>query len=373
MPRRPIANVPLLLLSVLCALALVEALTAVFHPQRILQSKAEDIFFTQYDPEIGWVNREGASGTYRPNPETRATTVRINEQGFRGDGVSIPKPPGSRRVLLLGDSNTFGYGMEEEERFSDLLSERLPGNHEVANLGVFGYGTDQELLLFQRVGRIFEPDIVVLGFSAGDVSDNMSSINATYSKPYFRLEAGGGLTLKNTPVPRSLIYMRGDSRGSRLKGLIYRNSHLFRLIMYRLVSSDLYMPGSVLEMTREEGLKTTVALLNRLRDACRGGRAGGARLVVLLIPHETWVAASSAGAGAKAGYYSVFNRMLTGSGIAVVDTSDALVSSQMKGTPVFLANDPVHLNARGNELAAEALYQGLLKHGLIEETGSAGK
>jgi lysophospholipase L1-like esterase len=354
-------NAVLVAVSAFTGFLLVELLIALLSPQPVTHAAAPDIFFIRYDGRLGWANKEGASGRYKPAPGIPATTVRINGQGLRGGPVPVDKKPGIRRILMLGDSNTFGYGVEEEERFSDLLEGRLPRNHEVLNLGVFGYGTDQEALLFEQEGLGYQPDIVVLGFSAGDLSINMNSINAGYPKPFFRKE-GDGLTLHNTPVPRSSPYMRSRSRVSPVKSRLYRHSHLYRLILTRFALFNKYMFNSVPEMSGEEGMDTTVAIIKRLDALCR---KNGCRLAVLLISHETWVAAESR-RGARVGYYPALSQILPRLGIPVIDPSGVFAHRYGQGEKLFLPNDPVHLNARGNGLAAEALHNGLIRLGLVE-------
>lgn len=358
--RNIIINSILVVAGIVLGAVLIEAGVALLSPQAVLVTRAPDIFFITYDEELGWINKKGASGRYEPSVDIPPTTVRINAIGFRGGPVSVEKPPGTRRILVLGDSNSFGYGVEEEQRYSDLLAGSLPKGYEVLNFGVFGYGTDQAALLFERNGLMFKPDIVVLGFSAGDVSDNMSSINGGYSKPFFRIE-GNRLMLKNIPVPGPSIFRRSSSRGSSMKDFLYRHSHLYRLLFTRLTASHMYTPDSVLEMDKEEGMETTVAILNSLNELCR---MNGCRLVVLLIPHGKWVKAAQTMQEGSIGYYGALRSILPRFGITVIDTTDALVKHSAENT-VFLQNDPVHLTISGNEVVADILYRGLLQHGLL--------
>lgn len=364
--RNIVINSILVVSSIVLGAVLIETGVAFISPQAVVVTRAPDIFFITYDEELGWINKKGASGPYVPSPDIPATAVRINDAGLRGGPVSVQKPPGTRRVLILGDSNSFGYGVEEEQRFSNLLAKVLPDSYEVLNSGVFGYGTDQEALLYERDGLAFDPDIVVLGFSAGDVSDNMSSINGGYSKPFFRLEENR-LVLKNTPVPRSSTYRRSSSQGSSIKNFLYQHSHLYRLLFTRLTASHLYTPDSVLEMNEEEGMETTMAIINSLNQLCR---MNGSRLVVLLIPHGRWIKGAQTMPGGSAGYYGVVRSILTGLGITVIDTTEGLIERN-RDNPVFFEKDPVHLNSAGNRVVAEILYSGLERLGLLREAPSS--
>ena len=61
--------------------------------------------------------------------------------------------------------------MELEQIFASLLESRS-GHYEIVNLGVEGYGTDQELLLLEHEGLAYSPDVVVLNFCIDNDSIN---------------------------------------------------------------------------------------------------------------------------------------------------------------------------------------------------------
>jgi lysophospholipase L1-like esterase len=356
-----IVNATLFIISAIGGILLVEVSIALFSPQKVFQTKAPGAFFVRYDEEIGWTNKEGTEGIFSPSDDIPAAMVRINKSGLREKEVSIEKPSGANRILVLGDSNTFGYGIDEKQRFSNLLSERLPNSQEVVNFGVFGFGTDQEALLFEREGLRYRPDIVILAFSAGDLSDNMSSINSGVSKPFFNIE-GNTLVLRNTPVPKSSPLMRVQSRTSGIKHYLYNHSHLYRLLLYKIISLNLYMSDTVREMSEEEGINTTLAIIKGLDNMCR---ANECQLIVLLISHGEWVKALKTRPGRSPGYYPFLKNLLTGMDISVIDTTDAFVNHDEGDQPLFFEKDPVHLTANGNKLVADMLHHSLLQQGLV--------
>jgi len=100
--------------------------------------------------------------------------ARTNSLGFRDiREYTIPKPPGTVRIIVLGDSVTFGHGATFETSYPYLLEQRLRSwnpqvKWEVWNLGVPGYNTAQELAYLNEVGERYEPDLVVVGFFSND-------------------------------------------------------------------------------------------------------------------------------------------------------------------------------------------------------------
>lgn len=151
--------------------------------------------FDVFDPLLGWRSK--------PNLRDRVAfgnkILNTNSLGLRGDReYDRVTPAGTTRILVLGDSFTFGDEVNDSETFCHYLSEMLP-DAEVMNFGMHGYGHDQMLLLYREVGRRYQPDVVVLAFVYSDIYRNLLRFR-DYAKPRFVLE-DGGLRLDNSPVP----------------------------------------------------------------------------------------------------------------------------------------------------------------------------
>lgn len=104
--------------------------------------------------------------------------ISTNALGLRGPDVTQPKPAGEVRLLALGDSVTFGWGLRGEDAYpaqlASLLATLRPAQHfEVINAGVSGYGTWQELLWLQDDGNALQPDIVIVQLHLNDAADNL--------------------------------------------------------------------------------------------------------------------------------------------------------------------------------------------------------
>lgn len=98
--------------------------------------------------------------------------VVTNNLGFRDGPFRAEKPAGVRRVLLLGDSLTFGKGMPVEHRFSDLLRARAPRRVELLNAGDLGCSVECELEVLKQL-LPHSPDLVILQPSGNDMDQSM--------------------------------------------------------------------------------------------------------------------------------------------------------------------------------------------------------
>jgi len=123
------------------------------------------------------VDTEGLVFALKPGIDTCfvGARTRTNSHGLRGlREYERTKVPGTFRILLLGDSQTFGHGVEFEETFGqrleDSLQSRLVGKTiEVINTGVNGYNLYQEAAYFTQVGIGYDPDIVLILFITNDL------------------------------------------------------------------------------------------------------------------------------------------------------------------------------------------------------------
>jgi lysophospholipase L1-like esterase len=156
----------------------------------------------RYDARLGWFPLERSGGFLTVNVRIFA---RHNSQGFRDREHGVKTKP---RIAFLGDSYVWGYDVDERQRFTELVQARLP-SREIVNLGVSGYGNDQEYLLLRDRFDTFSPDLVFIVFCADNDHWNNDSNNVYegYFKPYFLVE-NGALALRGVPVPRSVNYVR---------------------------------------------------------------------------------------------------------------------------------------------------------------------
>ena len=194
--KRVLQNIALFLGFFLIALIAVEFFIRAFFPH-IKPSFSERSLWVA-DSQLGWKHPKNMQTMFYH--QDFAINVQSNENGFRNQLTPLAKKT-KPRLLIIGDSYTWGFGVEEEERFSDIIQKRHP-EWEIINAGMPCYGSDQSLIYLENIGIHYQPDAVLYVLFSNDFTDNSKSLNCWYKKPYFIIK-NGELVLKNYPVPQS--------------------------------------------------------------------------------------------------------------------------------------------------------------------------
>ncbi len=135
-------------------------------PEALLQ--LGQILYRVEDPQI----------LYRLIPNTRGVFGRplsINSHGWRGRETTIEKPPGTFRLLGVGDSTMFGWQIDQHDSVLDLLERDLQAmvgdatRVEAINLSVPTYNSAQEAAVFLTDGLALKPDAVLMQFDINDL------------------------------------------------------------------------------------------------------------------------------------------------------------------------------------------------------------
>jgi lysophospholipase L1-like esterase len=155
--------------------------------------------FTRYDRLLGWHGKENAENDFEW-VDTRHHVVQ-NRFGYRGSEYEYQRTQ-KRRISVLGDSFVWGFGVEDRDIFTSIMEQRSNGSIEVINMGVSGYGNDQEYLLWHEKGYLWKPDdVIVVIMIDSDLQDNIFPMRYGYPKPVFQIDEKGNLVLTNFPVP----------------------------------------------------------------------------------------------------------------------------------------------------------------------------
>jgi len=136
--------------------------------------RSTDLLFNPYRPDgrTGFALRASADAVQSTGEYSVA--VHVNALGLRGPERTLGKPPTRARILVLGDSFAFGFGVAQDETFSSELEHRLGERGlrvEVLSSGVPGWSLDNELVYLRTEGFDLEPDLILLASCENDLSD----------------------------------------------------------------------------------------------------------------------------------------------------------------------------------------------------------
>ncbi len=194
------------------------------------------LFAPQIVPPLDGLFIADPATAYRLKPDVRvpfrfaegSPVFITNDQGLREDHTVGPPTLGRTRLLNIGDSFTFGMGVNAAQAFPQLLDGlTVSGNRvESINAGVFGYGTDNEAAWLHTYGWPLQPRIVVIGFFVGnDVKDTMLGMDKTTVDAAGRLIA----TDKSKQAMQNAdgTDLGTATTGGGIKGRLEANSHAY--------------------------------------------------------------------------------------------------------------------------------------------------
>jgi hypothetical protein len=292
------------------------------------------------DDELGWTMRADRSNA----------TESINSLGLRGSReVEYARKDGTKRAVVIGDSFTFGLGVPDDATYCARLEARVPGV-EVINMGVNGYGTDQQFLQWQREGTKFDPDLVLIGVYVPDFHRNALSVRE-FPKPRFFVD-GGKLVPSATSLPkaRESLDEHRDSCGSGVR------------LLHALGYARRWLAGTEPDEPFEEKAALMHGILELLRDSTA---KHGAKLGVLVIPDKSYRDYLD---------HERIERVIEGAaaelGIPLLNLTDELIERQRahEGDPAYEPDyDPVHghWSEAGHDAAAERITRFVRENELL--------
>jgi lysophospholipase L1-like esterase len=284
-------------------------------------------------------------------------SYRINADGFRDGPYARRKPPGTFRIVVLGDSVAFGFGVQAEETFPKQLEQLLrvrlaPADVEVLNLGVNGYNPYTEAMLFVDVGVDYEADLVLVQFCPNDLGDPTLFESTAQIAIDFPVEA--------FPDP-------GRKRRPTLPERACRGLRTCMLIGHVLAGWE---DGPTVDDVRAAGMpvvgdRELAWLRRRYAEIATAARAHGAAFALLVVPMPPAVE------GRPAPLHERIVTLARDAGWTTVDPLPALQEATARDhVAVFLPRDPWHLTPGGHRIVAAAIVTELARSHLLPEAGS---
>jgi GDSL-like lipase/acylhydrolase family protein len=292
----------------------------------------------QFDELRGWAL----------NPSYSSEQLSTNSSGLRASQEYEvgPRTSDVQRLLLLGDSFTYGEGVANEETFAHILESDLLSGWEVINMAVQGYGTDQQLLTYDHFGKKYEADIVLLGFYVGDYYRNTMTFKV-YSKPIFT-KSNGIFKVSNLPLQRPEELYRDYELGVREIGYPWYQSMIYHYLDERISRI------STRNITENDPEWEVLAWM--MKKFTENIRSENARPYWVVIPHRGVLTGETRYSPLK-GLMKEWARQLN---LPYLDLSSTFCENFQKDPGSMLYRDidiGGHLSAYGHKVVAESLYE----------------
>jgi lysophospholipase L1-like esterase len=279
--------------------------------------------------------------------------VRINSHGTRGPEFNPAKPAQTLRILSLGDSKTFGWGLTESETYSGRLQELLQshfGNQrrvEVVNAGVNAYSYPQMHAYFREYGLRFQPDLVLVADA------NLWTQFSGDNSPEFVEAFMRRVQLKN--------FLRRFATYHYI--VEYQLKEVYERTRSRFIPVD---PKSDALFKEQQKSDPDAFFRRHIEDLCRLAVSNRVQPVLIYIPALDDLLATNAVTAHSTNATNTTSQLARALRakqqvhqdlkVPLIDLSPQLRAGNKA---LYLDADPVHLNAAGNAIIAQTLFQSI--------------
>lgn len=260
--------------------------------------------------------------------------VHVNSRGVRGPEFTVPKPPGVIRILSLGDSKTFGWGVADAETYSARLQQALQEQVgatpriEVINAGVNAWSYPQLKVFLREHGLAYQPDYVLIADA------NLWTQFSEDSDPAFVDKMLSRVRLKNL-LRRSAVFHFV---------IEVQLAHVYQKYRTKFIPIDPKQD----QLFKEAQKADPDALFRQaIEDTCQIATQGGAKPVMMFIPRQ-----DDLREGKESSVQTSKREICQRRGIPWIDLS-ADLKPQVES--VFLEGDLVHLTVEGNAIVGKRL------------------
>jgi lysophospholipase L1-like esterase len=316
-----------------------------------------------YDKRLGWVLAPDWQGRHHHYDFDAAYST--NGYGFRGPFPEAQEGTTSAGLYaVLGDSFTFGLGVNDEETFVSRLNQGAQGDRRYLNLSVVGFSTDQECLLLEERAVMFRPGVVVVVvYLANDLLDNTLAfpVQAEHAKPYFE-QTTEGLILRQVPVPASTKppELRGQTLGTMILGQnggdVGRvRTWLNGLEWVRRMGMTRLGAGLAIDFAPrvQPQIDLFRSIVSRMERVCASHNA---TLVLSLLPGRSFIEHPG---GLSARYQDYLRRQIVAepgaAGVQVIDLASLMLDRHGREGGRWYYPNEGHLTPLGNQVVADLL------------------
>jgi len=288
----------------------------------------------QPDPKLYW--------RLKPNQDCYTKVdhqpVHINSHGTRGPEFTAEKPANTIRILSLGDSRTFGWGLPDEKTYSRQLERLLQQNVgsgktvEVINAGVNAWSFPQMQVFFRDFGLKWSPDFVILGEA------NLWTQFSEKNSDEFVKKFMSRVRLKNL-LRRCAIYHFA---------IEVKLQAFYQRYRTKFIPVD---PKQDQFFKEQQQSDPDAVFRTAIEQVCQTAQSNGVKPVLLFLPTLDELSSTN-----ESRVFVVKRAVSHRLNVPLVDLTPEL---EKGGKTLYLEADPVHLNAVGNEIVARRLFESI--------------
>ncbi len=261
-------------------------------------------------------------------------SIAINSFGLRGPEWGTDKPAGVRRVMALGDSSVYGFGVEDDEVFTARMDQALGDSVQVINSAVPGYSTYQTINLLQIRSLSLQPDLILIGCIWSD--NNFDSF-----------------------VDRELLaaYSSFRNRHARTLHGLLSSSALYTILDYKLRVLRTFPEERRVGWMVGRGEKigerrvSIQEYAHNLETIVELAHAVAAEVAFMVLPNREDLTTTYESGAAWDPYRQVMRDTATRHGAPVMELPEHFIASDIDAEQLFL--DEMHPTALGHRLWAE--------------------
>ena len=321
-------------------------------------------------------------------PGSFETRVTINSQRFRGTShnYALRPAPGTVRIMAMGDSFTWGLGVNDSETYpaqlEAILNNRTVKVHgptvEAINSGQIGTATGDQALFYDRWSSQFHPQLVILQVFTNDVQED-------YVRQLFSIDAEGNA------VPQPIVSRQIVGRAFTLfrladffPGYSFLSQHSQLLNLFRDVGTRIASARSVRRTGNQEQRSVTGGIPSHHEDGLtlmhaemkwlnKRIRKDNARLIVVLVPPRECVYLGRFSdeyarslRSTSAGISDMLNRLSKETQIPVLDLTEPMrTKAKEMQTSLYHFEADIHTTAEGNRCIAELVSDFLIQESVL--------
>jgi len=370
-------NLTILTVTTVILLVVLEVTFRTFLPQPTINQliKGSPAIYEQSD-YLPWKLKPNTESIHYGLFNEYVVNVRINGVGLRNS--EIGSKDGTFRILVLGDSFTFGYGVENEETYpaqlQKILNERMDGKVEVINAGyASGYAPDAYYAYLKKEGFVLQPDMVLIGFFVGndfiDFSEEQWVEVDEFGLP---VKLSGGDWVDEYGRRRQLSPGRefiSNSAVYRVHLFFNTYSHVYSFVKHRLKNVIVKQSSSATIFYRKNYTFEEQVIFDKTTTLFRGihslTRLNNASLSIILIPgKETTVEVFKTSLkfyGLEPSEFDFFkvSKLMTefgdAEGIPIIDLQPSLAEYARQGDEQLYFSIDRHWTPAGHKRVAEVL------------------